>query len=142
MSDQENSTENQNHSDQKSGAPLGNQNAQTHGVYSFVERGPDALAPDKRSRYSELKAQFDHEPGRIEYRRELATTLAMIVELGASDIRKQAEAGRSIWTSAPTARIGTFINALIRLLDNWPREPKGNMTILEVMKGNQNESET
>jgi hypothetical protein len=120
---------------------LENKNRVTHGLYSFRDRGPDALTEEKRSRYAELKEQFDSEPGRIEYRKELATHLATMLELGFSDIRARAERGQPIWSSPPVARMGTYVNALIRLQDNWPKEAKDNRNILELMKGNQDDEE-
>ncbi len=117
----------------------GNKNAVKHGVYSFRDRGQDALTDPQKSRYVELKQLFDSEPGRLEYRGELTAHLAMMVDMAFSDIRKQAEAGRSIWTSAPTARLGTYVNALIRLLDNWPKDKPGHANVIEMLRGDEHD---
>jgi hypothetical protein len=95
--------------------------ARTHGLYAFKARGEDALDTVQRSRYAELKELFDSDQGREAYRREFAAHLAMMCELGFSHIRDEAEAGRDIWKSSPAGRMGSYVNALIRLLDNWPK---------------------
>lgn len=96
--------------------------ARTHGAYALEHRGESALEPGQKTRLQELKEQFMSEPGRVEYRRDLAAFLALIVELGGSDIRKIAESGGNIWQSSPISRMGTYLNSLIRLLDNWPND--------------------
>lgn len=98
------------------------QASRTHGAYSLERRGESSLEPGGLTRLQELKQQFMSEPGRVEYRRDLAAFLALIVELGGSDIRKIAESGGNIWQSSPISRMGTYLNSLIRLLDNWPND--------------------
>lgn len=117
----------------------GNQNAVKHNLYGFRDRGENALTEPQKSRYIELKQQFDSQPGRVEYRKDLAVHLATMVELGMSDIRKHAESGRSIWTSAPTARLGTYVNALIRLMDNWPKDQSKASNVMDLLRGDEND---
>ncbi len=100
------------------------QAARKHGAYALERRGEIALEPVQLTRLQELKQQFMTEPGRLEYRRDLAAFLAMIVELGGSNIRDIAEGGGNIWTSSPIARLGTYLNSLIRLLDSWPKDER------------------
>jgi hypothetical protein len=116
------------------GAQPGNANSRKHGIYALELRGENSLAPAQRSRLQELKEQFNSEPGRVEYRQELAAFLAMMLELGFSSIREIAEKGGSIWESPPVARMGVYLNALIRLLDGWPKEG-GGPNILDVLRG-------
>lgn len=111
----------------------------THGIYALQNTGESSLEPAQRSRLQELKDQFASEPGRVEYRRELASFLAMMLELGMSNIRDVAEKGGNIWESPPVARMGVYLNALIRLLDGWPKEA-GNQNIIDLLKGKQNDS--
>ena len=106
-----------------------------HGIYSFRDRGPDALAQDQKSLYIELRDQFKSEPGRLEFRELFAAHLAMMLELGFSDLKDQAEKGRGIWNSPPVTKMGTYVNALIRLLDSWPKESKDKKNILDLMQG-------
>jgi hypothetical protein len=67
----------------------------------------------------------------------------MMLRLGFSDIGKLAKQGFPVWKSPPVARMGTYVNALIRLLDGWPSEKK-NKSILDLMNTNEgnNEQET
>lgn len=106
----------------------------THGIYALQNTGESSLDPAQRSRLQELKDQFASEPGRVEYRRELASFLAMMIELGMSNIREIAEQGGNIWESPPVARMGVYLNALIRLMDGWPKDPASEKhTILDVL---------
>ena len=108
-----------------------------HGIYRFRDQGEDGLLPDKISRYQELKGQFDTEPGRLEFRKELAVHLATMLELGFYDLRNLAESGKSIWEAPPIARMGTYLNSLVRLLDGWPKEDGGAKNIIDVLRGDQ-----
>lgn len=118
------------------------QNAgKSHGLYSFRDRGVEALDNDKRSVYIQLREQFKSEPGRLQYREDLAAHIAMMLELGFSTIRAQAEKGYPVWNSPPVARMGTYINAVIRLIDSWPKENKDNQNILDLMNGEDDEAE-
>ena len=110
------------------------QSGRKHGAYSFRQRGEDALGPVQRSRLQELKDQFTSEPGRLEYRRDLAAFLAMIVELGGANIREIVENGGNIWDSSPISKMGTYLNGLIRLLDTWPKD-KSPQDITELLSG-------
>ena len=100
------------------------QAARTHGMYALRDRGEDAMTPNQRSRLQELKELFSSEPGRVEYRRELAAFCALLVEVGMGNIREGVESGLNVWEMSPTKNIAVFMNSLIRLLDNWPKESK------------------
>jgi hypothetical protein len=106
-----------------------------HGAYALERRGEGALQPVQRTRLQELKEQLASEPGRLEYRRELAAFLAMIVELGGANIREIAEAGGNIWDSSPVSRLGVYLNSLIRLLDGWPKEEGERYDITDILRG-------
>jgi hypothetical protein len=95
--------------------------SKSHGLYAFRDRGEEALGNNNRSRYIELRDQFKSDPGRIEYRQNLAVHLAMMLELGFDELRRAVELGRSIWELPPTKRMATYVNALIRLLDGFPK---------------------
>lgn len=109
--------------------------SQKHGLYAFEVRGEAALSEPQRSRYLELRDQFNTTPGREEYRVELAAFIAMMIELAKGDIQARAAKGQSIWTSPPVAKMGTYINTLVRLMDNWPKDKPGPATIVELMRG-------
>lgn len=100
----------------------GNDAAKKHGMYSFRRRGEEALTVYQQGRYAELKRQFDSEPGRVEYRKELAVHVAMMLEIGFWNLREIVEKGGDIWTSPPIRVMGTYLNSLQRLLDGWPKE--------------------
>lgn len=106
-----------------------------HGMDALAKRGEAALSDTGLSRLQELRAQFESEPGRVEYRKELAAFIAMILELGFSNLREIADDGGNIWVSAPIRSMGTYLNTLTRLLDNWPKEdrPRDITSILEGM---------
>jgi hypothetical protein len=107
-------------------APEDNKNAETHGMHTLAQRGPESLTPEKRSRYVELKELFESEPGRLDYRKELAALLAQICENGFDRLRVDTEAGKDVWTSpGPLKMLGVYVNSLTRLLDSWPKEGQG-----------------
>jgi len=116
-------------------AEIENKNALKHGAYSFQAKGEKALTEPNKSRYIELKQQFESQPGREEYRKELAAFIAMMLELGFSDIRTRAEAGRPIWDTPPVARMGSYLNTLVRLMDSWPKDKPQHASIIELLRG-------
>ena len=105
-----------------------------HGAYILRDRGESALTPAGKSRLQELKEQLASEPGRIEYRRDLAAFLALMVEMATSNIREKAEEGKDIWSLSPVSRLPTYINGLIKLLDHWPKE-EDDRDITAVLQG-------
>jgi hypothetical protein len=111
-----------------------------HGMYVLRDRGELALAPDGKSRLIELKEQFMSEPGRIEYRQELAAHIALMLEIGFSNVREVAEAGESIWTSSPIKSMGCYLNTLVRLLDGWPKD-RAIMDITTILRGDTDDTE-
>ncbi len=114
---------------------IDNQNAVTHGMYSFIQRGEDALPPEKRSRYQELREQFESEPGRLDYRKQLAAFLAQVCEIGFDRLRVDTESGKDIWTTpGPLKMLGVYVNSLTRLLDSWPKE-NGKKNVIDLLKG-------
>ncbi len=118
-------------------APADNTNRQTHGVYSVVSRGEDVLPIEKRNRLQELKAQLATEPGREEYRIELAATIAIICELGMSELQKANNSGRNIYDTNVIKILGSYQNALARLLATWPKVDSDPITaaiVLEALK--------
>jgi len=125
---------------QKAAQEVGRGN-KTHGIYSFQTRGPDALGPQERSYFLQIRDKFNAEPGRLEYRKDLAAMLATMLELGFADLRYKAERGYPIWTSPPVQRMGTYVNALIRLMDGWPKDQDQNKNILDLMNNGVNDNE-
>jgi hypothetical protein len=105
----------------------------THGMYAFRDSGESTLAPAQRSRYVELKELFESEPGRVEYRKELATHIAMMLELGFSHVRSIAEKGGNIWTAPPIKNMGVYVNALIRLMNSWPKDQGAQVDVSEIV---------
>jgi hypothetical protein len=112
------------HEVNKVGGPVNNVKAQTHGMHTLAQRGEAALnTPGKRSRYAELKELFESEPGRLDYRKELAALLAQICENGFDRLRVDTEAGKDVWTTpGPLKSLAVYVNSLTRLLDSWPKE--------------------
>ena len=111
-----------------------------HGMYVIERRGEEGLTALGRSRLQELKEQFMSEPGRVEYRQELAAHIALILEVGFSNLRDVADAGQSIWESTPIQRMGIYLNSLIRLLDAWPKD-KAILDITAMLKGGDDDTE-
>ena len=113
--------------------PQADKRALKHGMQAVEHRGEAALSETGRTRLQELRDQFMSEPGRVEYRQELAAHIALMLELGWSHMREITENGGKLWESAPIARMGTYLNTLARLLDNWPKEdrPQDITSILE-----------
>jgi hypothetical protein len=113
-----------------------------HRINAFENRGSDALQPYQRAYLIELRNRFETEPGRLEYRKDLAVALAMICDMGFGHLREIAEKGgdiRLIWEGGVISRLGTYINTLARLLDNWPKESSGK-NIIDVLKGGEDEA--
>ena len=104
-----------------------------HAAYALERRGESSLEPVQRTRLQELKEQLATDPGRLEYRRELAAFLALIVELGGASIREIADRGGNVWESSPISRLGIYLNSLIRLLDGWPKEDGGRVSAAQVL---------
>ena len=117
----------------KSGSQKGNQKARTHGIYAFRARGIEALDNDQRGVYIQLRDQFKSEPGRIEYRERLAANVAMLLELGFAHIGELAAKGYPVWKTPPVARMGVYLNALIRLIDSWPKDKNEIHNIYDLM---------
>ena len=111
-----------------------------HGMYVIERRGEEGLTALGRSRLSELREQFMSEPGRVEYRQELAAHIALILEVGFSNLRDVADAGKSIWESTPIQRMGIYLNSLIRLLDGWPKD-KSIIDITTMLRGDTDDTE-
>ena len=120
---------------QKEAGKKGGQAGKEHGIYAFRDRGPAALDDDQRTVYIQLRDQFKSDPGRLEYREHLAAHLGMMLELGFSNIQTLAEQGRPIWESPPVARMGVYMNALIRLIDSWPKDQNKPKNIFDIMQG-------
>ena len=93
-----------------------------HGMIAFERSGESVLSEPGRGRLQELREQFASEPGRVEYRQELAANVALLLELGFSYMREITEVGGNLWESPPLRAVGVYLNSLIRLLDGWPRE--------------------
>jgi hypothetical protein len=110
-----------------------------HRINAFENRGSDALTTPQRAYLIELRKQFSTQPGRMEYREQLTASLAMLCELGFSHLREEAEKGNSVWNSDVTKRLGTYINSLTRLLDNWPKKDGGSRNIIDALKGIEDE---
>jgi hypothetical protein len=108
---------------------------QTHGIYAFSDRGPDALTPERNAYLTELKRKFSTNQGRAEYRADLAAALGTIVEMGFSTMRQDAEAKKDIWAGGVVGKLGIYVNALIRLLDNWPDDIEKPRTIIDALRG-------
>jgi hypothetical protein len=117
------------------------QKSVTHRMVAFRNRGEDALTPAQAGYFAIIREQFRSQPGRMEYREQLAASLAMLCELGFSHLREHAEKGVSIWDTDVIKRLGTYINSLTRLLDNWPKEDGGPKNIIDVLKGGENAPE-
>ena len=105
-----------------------------HGMYVLERHGESALTPGGRSRLQELQELFRSAPGRAEYREQLAAFLALMVEMAQSHIRAEAEEGKDIWTLSPVSRLPTYVNGLIKLLDNWPKDDN-TQDITDLLKG-------
>lgn len=111
-----------------------------HGLYAIEHRGEAALSETGRTRLQELRDQFMSEPGRVEYRQELAAHIALILELGWSHMREITENGGKLWDSAPIARMGTYLNTLARLLDSWPKDSKP-QDITSILEGKSHDTD-
>jgi hypothetical protein len=114
------------------------QASRTHGMYALENRGEAALDPEGRTRLQELRELFESEPGRVEYRKELAAHIALMLELGFSSVRETAERGGNIWKSSPVGRMGTYLNSLIRLIDGWPKDKGELIDVTELLRGGKN----
>ncbi|MFZ2096384.1 MAG: hypothetical protein WAV05_07070 [Anaerolineales bacterium] len=112
-----------------------------HRQNAFENRGPDALTTPQRAYYLEIREKFRSAPARLEYREELAAALAMLCELGFSDIREKAEKGADIWQSGVVSRLGTYINSLCRLLDNWPKDTGEAKNVIDLLKPKEKEAQ-
>jgi hypothetical protein len=111
----------------------------SHGMYAYQKRGEDALEPIQLSRYQELKTLFDSEPGRVEYRKDLAAHVAMILELGFANLRELAESNQTIWDKPPIRAMGTYLNTFVRLLDGWPKDAGDPQDITDILRGGKDE---
>ena len=111
-----------------------NEKYKQNGLYAFRQNGEASLSKYRRGRLAELQAQFRTAPGREDYRRDLAVHVAMLLEIGFSNLRDVVEAGGSVWESPPTRMMGSWANLLARLLDNWPKEGDP-MDITDLLKG-------
>lgn len=105
-----------------------------NGMYVLRDRGESALSPVGKSRMQELKELFSTESGRLEYRRDLAVLLALMLDIGFDNIREIADRKGNIWESSPTSRMGVYLNSLMRLIDGWPKD-KGFEDITTILKG-------
>ncbi len=105
-------------------------NSLKHGIYTA----------ERQKELRELKDRLQTEPGRLEYRAELASFLAWIVQDGAVELQRKREAGETIWQDGPLHQLATYINSLTRLLDAWPKEkPSLDVTSIEVREGQDGE---
>lgn len=107
---------------------------QTHGIHAFEDRGENALTPERGAYLRELKSRLATSGGRVEARQDLAAALGTIVNMGFSQMQQDAEAKKDIWNSGVVGRLGVYINAYIRLLDNWPDGEKP-QNIIDALKG-------
>lgn len=112
----------------------------THRMEAFQNRGDAALTAPQREYLNQLREQFKTQPGRMEYREQLAASLAMLCELGFAHLRETAEKGGSIWSTDVIARLGTYVNSLTRLIDNWPKGEDAPKNIIDVLKGGKNDT--
>lgn len=112
-----------------------------HGLYVIRDRDESALTPAGRSRLSELRDQFMSEPGRLEYRQELAAHLALMLEVGFSHLHQVTEAGGALWEAPPIKTMGTYLNTLVRLLDGWPKDKSGMQDITAMLRGEPDDSQ-
>ena len=107
----------------------------THGISAFSDRGEAALTPVRNAYLSELKNRLATDQGRAEYRVDLAAALGTIVEMGFANLQEQAEAKQDIWKGGVISKLGIYVNALIRLLDNWPPDVEKPKDITNILKG-------
>ena len=99
----------------------GGEAGRKHGIDAMIARGSESLPRKKRSRYAELRELAESNPGREEYRIELLAHLMMLLDLGWSELIKIADDGGNVYTSPVVARMGTFVNTTVRLLDSFPK---------------------
>lgn len=123
-------------------AEIGNENARTHGMFAIDRRGEAAMTSTQRSRYQELKELLSTEPGRDDYRQELAAMLAVIVEAGMSELHRLADEGQNIYGSNVLKTLAVYQNTLIRLLNSWPKDKNKPIDITSALyKGREDEQE-
>jgi hypothetical protein len=99
----------------------GNRDAETHGVYTFENRGPAALPPDLRLSVDEFRAQIVSDRGGVDaltaieggYIRRLGE-LETVARLLASDL-----ASRGLFT--PRGRVRNTFSRWLETLDRWDR---------------------
>jgi hypothetical protein len=109
---------------------------QTHGITAFEDRGDIALTPQRGAYLAELKAKLSTQPGREDYRVDLTAALALICEMGFSQLRQDAEQKKDIWGGGVINKLGVYVNSLSRLLDSFPPDAEKPKTILDELRGN------
>jgi hypothetical protein len=108
---------------------------QTHGIKAFEDRGEKALTPERHLYLKELKARLATSEGRKEARVDLAAAIALICELGFSQLREDVEAGKDIWSGGVIKILGSYQNTLQRMLATWPADEEKPKNIIDALRG-------
>lgn len=108
---------------------------QTHGIYAFADRGEETLTPVRYEYLKELKAKLATNEGRLEYRVELAAAIALICEMGFSQLQEEIREGKNIWDGGVIRILGSYANSLQRMLDNWPPDMEKPKNIIDALRG-------
>ena len=101
-----------------------------HGLYRFRDSGK--LPAERQSLVKELKARLETAPGRLDYKVDLAAHLAVMIELGFSEMAEVADSGKSPYSSPVVEPVTKIVNSLVRLLQTFPNEDKG-LTAKDVL---------
>ena len=100
--------------------------AKKHGIYSYRDRGSQALDPQGRSRLQEISEQMRSRQGVEAMLQERASHAVMLVELATAYVAEQHEAGTPLDQIAVFKSLPAFMNSAHRqiraLLDVMPAE--------------------
>ena len=94
-----------------------------HGMIATARGGPGSLMqidPKLVKRLDELRLLLDTAPGRREVRVELGARLALMCELGIAEVGRQMELEGDLFDASVVAKLNTWMNSLLKLLDKWP----------------------
>ena len=109
------------------------QAAKTHGIFSFEERGPDALEPSEVASLQELRDMIDTPEGEREVVTEVKARLVIIVRKVFNDMA-QLEKDPKWWDAGVVGRGGTYLAELRRWLIAFPSERGEAKNITEALE--------
>jgi len=118
----------------KGGAPEGNKNSVTHGVYSFRDHGEQALDVTGRGRFAELSELVQTKPGVLGMLQERCVQAVLMCEILESYVVTQKDSGKALVDIPILKQLPAFQNSAQRCINTLLQHMKEDPNALDAAK--------